>query len=198
MPNLMAIINDFSASYLSVLFRVLAFISQLPGFSSPSTNKKVQVVLAAAIAFSMTPILPKVNVVDLFSLEFFILILQQIVIGVSFGFFLKILIEIFSFCGFIISMQSGLSFAATVDPSNGQSLSVISQFYSLLSLLLFFSFDCHLLLMELLFYSFETMPVSMTTFKKLDFSSMWNWSSNIFKFGFIMAMTAIFGLFGAQ
>ena len=47
-------------------------------------------------------------------------------------------------------MQMGLGFASMIDPTNGVSVAVISQFYVLLVTLLFLAFNRHLVLVDVL------------------------------------------------
>ena len=195
MDLLLKSIDEFLALYLTVFFRILAMFSQMPGLSSKSITTKVKVLMGLSITLVMAPMLPKVIVKELMSIDFFIIILQHIIIGVGMGFVLKIFVDMFSFCGFMLSMQAGLSFAATVDPSNGQQVPIMSQFYTMVTTLLFFLFDYHLICFEILFHSFETLPPHIKTFSDINYTSLWKWSASIFEAGFIMATTAVFSLF---
>jgi len=58
-----------------------------------------------------------------------------------------------------IAATSGLAFASQVDPSNGAQSPVISQIFSLFILVLFFSLNGHLVIFELLYKSYETLPL---------------------------------------
>jgi flagellar biosynthetic protein FliR len=58
-----------------------------------------------------------------------------------------------------IAATSGLAFASQVDPANGAQSPVISQIFSLFLLVLFFSLNGHLVIFELLYKSYETLPL---------------------------------------
>tara|TARA_R100001509_G_C4716137_1_gene164987 strand:- start:90 stop:563 length:474 start_codon:yes stop_codon:yes gene_type:complete len=59
-------------------------------------------------------------------------------------------------------MQIGLGFASMVDPTNGQQVPVIAQFFLMLASLVFLAFDGHLLMIHMVVASFDAIPVGMT------------------------------------
>ena len=58
----------------------------------------------------------------------------------------------------VIGMSMGLGFANAVDPNSGHSTPALGQFLSLLLALLFLAVDGHLVLVDLVVRSYETMP----------------------------------------
>ena len=58
-----------------------------------------------------------------------------------------------------IAATSGLAFASQVDPTSGAQSPVISQIFSLFLLILFFALNGHLIILELIFKSFEKLPI---------------------------------------
>ena len=88
----------------------------------------------------------------------------------------------------------GLGFASMVDPATGVSVPVISQFYLVLSTLLFLTLGGHLLLIEMLIDSFQSLPIGVTGIERSDLWSVIAWSSRLFSAGLLMAMPAITSL----
>jgi flagellar biosynthetic protein FliR len=87
------------------------------------------------------------------------IIIQEIAIGLSCGMILNICFSTVILAGEKIAATSGLAFASQVDPANGSQSPVISQFFSLFLLVLFFSLNGHLVIFELLYKSYETIPL---------------------------------------
>ena len=58
-----------------------------------------------------------------------------------------------------IAATSGLAFAAQIDPVSGAQSPVISQIFQLFLLILFFSLNGHLVIFDLIFKSFELVPL---------------------------------------
>jgi len=102
--------------------------------------------------------LPPMPLVDSISLQAFMLIAQEILIGVMLGFVLQLFFHIFVVAGQILAMQMGLGFASMVDPANGISVPVIAQYFTMLVTLLFLAMNGHLVVFEVLAESFVTLP----------------------------------------
>tara|TARA_B100000035_G_C20632380_1_gene392932 strand:- start:39 stop:569 length:531 start_codon:yes stop_codon:yes gene_type:complete len=67
-----------------------------------------------------------------------------------------------------IAATSGLAFAAQIDPTSGAQSPVISQIFQLFLLILFFSLNGHLIIFDLIFKSFELVPIgSFYNFEKV-------------------------------
>jgi flagellar biosynthesis protein FliR len=87
------------------------------------------------------------------------MIVNEALIGLALGFVMQIVMHVFILTGQFISLKIGLGFAAQNDPSSGVSVTVVSQFYLLLSTLLFLAIDGHLALIQMLVNSFSTFPI---------------------------------------
>ena len=87
------------------------------------------------------------------------MIAEQILIGAMLGFSLQLFFQAFVVAGQIVSIQMGMGFASMVDPTNGVSVAVIGQFFTMLVTLLFLSMNGHLVVFEVLTESFTTLPV---------------------------------------
>ena len=132
--------------------------------------------------------------VDAISLASFIIILQQMLIGIALGFIVEMLTQVYVIAGQLIAMQTGLGIATTVDPSQGASVVVISQWFLFLVSLVFISLNGHLVLIEILIDSFTTFPVSMQGFGAEDFGLIVRWSGWMFSAALVIALPAIAAL----
>tara|TARA_A200000113_G_scaffold121058_1_gene108799 strand:- start:1180 stop:1860 length:681 start_codon:yes stop_codon:yes gene_type:complete len=101
------------------------------------------------------------------------IILQEVFIGLSCGMVLSICFGTVILAGEKIAATSGLAFASQVDPSSGAQSPVISQIFSLFLLVLFFSLNGHLVIFEMIFLSYESMPIGgMVEYKKIIENSL--------------------------
>jgi flagellar biosynthetic protein FliR len=101
------------------------------------------------------------------------IILQEVFIGLSCGMVLSICFGTVILAGEKIAATSGLAFASQVDPSSGAQSPVISQIFSLFLLVLFFSLNGHLVIFELIFQSYESLPIGgMVEYKKVIENSL--------------------------
>jgi len=152
-------IGQFLGQYIWPLFRIASFFMAVPILGSRLINARARLALAASLTVILAPMLPPMPLVDPVSIPGMLLILQQVVIGVSMGFVFQVVMQLFVLAGQFIAMKMGLGFASMNDPSNGVSVTVISQFYLMMATLLFLSVNAHLLLIELVVESFTTLPV---------------------------------------
>jgi flagellar biosynthetic protein FliR len=77
--------------------------------------------------------------------------------------------QAFVIAGQIVAVQMGMGFASMVDPTNGVSVAVIGQFFTMLVTLLFLAMNGHLVVFEVLVESFTTLPVG----SGLDLTHIW-------------------------
>ncbi|MBU0807328.1 MAG: flagellar type III secretion system protein FliR [Gammaproteobacteria bacterium] len=152
-------IGAWVGSFMLPLFRVSALLMFMPLIGSQLVPGRVRLYLSLAICLAIMPSLPPMPAIDAISVQAFIWIAQEILIGAMLGFVLQLFFQIFVIAGQIIAMQMGLGFASMVDPANGISVPVIGQVFTILVTLLFLAMNAHLVVFEVLAESFFTLPV---------------------------------------
>lgn len=152
-------IGSWVSSFVLPLFRIAALLMVMPIFGTQLVPTRVRLYLSLAISVVLVPTLPPMPLVESISLQAFMLIAQEILIGVMLGFVLQLFFHVFVVAGQILAMQMGLGFASMVDPANGISVPVIGQYFTMLVTLLFLAMNGHLVVLEILVESFTTMPV---------------------------------------
>lgn len=169
------------------------FVS-IPVFSGRFVSTKIIVGAAFAVTFFTIPLLPEQAPIEVMSHEGLMTGLQQILIGLIMGFVLQLVFSAVIFAGQGIAYSMGLGFASMVDPATGVSVPVISQFYLVLSTLLFLTLGGHLVLIEMLIESFHTLPIGAEGIERSDLWSVIAWSSRLFSAGLLMALPAMTSL----
>lgn len=152
-------IGGWVGQFLLPLFRIASMLMVMPVIGTQLVPARVRLYLALAICVVLVPNLPPMPRVDSVSLQSMLLIAEQVLIGVMFGFVLQLYFHLFTVAGQIIAVQMGLGFASMVDPSNGVSVPVLAQFLLMLVTLLFLAMNGHLVVFEVLAESFVTLPV---------------------------------------
>ncbi len=180
--------------YLLPFFRVAAFIVAAPIFSTSMVPMKIRLIIAVSISIAIFPSLTPTSQLDPVSLDMFLMILQQILIGVSLGFVMQFIFAAVVNGGQLIGMQMGLGFAQMMDPQTGVNVPVVSQFYNIIAVLLFLSINGHLVLLQIVAESFDLIPVdgsglSMSGIESLVFFSSWMFSGAL-----IMVLPAVVSL----
>ncbi len=152
-------IGAWVASFILPMFRVMAVLMTMPVIGTPLVPKRVRLYFALAITVVIVPGLPPMPQVHALDLSALLLVAEQIIIGALLGLSLQLFFQAFVIAGQIVAIQMGMAFASMVDPANGVSVAVISQFFTMLVTLLFLSMNGHLVVFEVLTESFTTLPV---------------------------------------
>ncbi len=184
----------WASSFFWPLLRISAMFVSIPVFSGRFVDSKIIVGAALLITFFTIPLLPQAPAIEVMSHQGLVTGLQQILIGLLMGFVLQLVFSAVIFAGQGIAYSMGLGFASMVDPATGVSVPVISQFYLVLSTLLFLTLGGHLLLIEMLIDSFQSLPIGVNGIERSDLWSVIAWSSRLFSAGLLMAMPAIASL----
>ncbi|MET0063903.1 MAG: flagellar biosynthetic protein FliR [Candidatus Thiodiazotropha endolucinida] len=183
--------NTWLAAYLWPMVRISAMLVAIPLFSSRQIPARFRLFMMILITLLVAPTLPPQPQADVLSHTGFIILLQQILIGVMMGFILQMVFGALVFGGQVIAYSMGLGFASMVDPANGVQVPVVAQFYLILATLLFLIFNGHLLSIELIADSFETMPVAMDGLSRNGLLEVVAWGSRLFTGGLLIALPIV-------
>jgi flagellar biosynthetic protein FliR len=134
-----------------------AFVAA-PVFGAVSVPLQIRIVLAAAIGILVVNNTTVATPQAVFSLETFLQVAQEALVGLALGFILQI-----AFAGPLVASEAigntmGLGFASTVDPQRGAPTPALGQFLSIVMTLLFLALDGHLILVDLLVKSYRVLP----------------------------------------
>ncbi len=190
------------AAWLSQLFwpfvRIGACLMVAPVFSAAGVPVRIRVVLAAAIALIVAPLVPAPPAIEPFSAAGVVVTVQQVVIGVALGFALHIIFDAVEVAGQLIANGMGLSFAYNIDPVHGTETPVLGQLYGILVLLTFLALDGHLRLIETLAASFRTLPVGEAGLGTAGLWQLIQWGEQIFGAALVIALPGIAALIIVQ
>lgn len=181
-------------AFLLPLFRIGSFFMAIPIIGTQMVPVRVRLGLAFAVTLLLIPVLPEMPVYSGLSLETWVVILNQVIIGTLLGFTLQLLFQSFITGAQIIAMQSGLGFAAMTDPATGIQVVVVAQFYSMMAMLLFLAMNGHLVMIEILAQSFYAMPIGMNMFSFDVLMRIVLLVSWLFSAALLMALPAITAL----
>ena len=171
--------------------RVLALFGALPVFAQRSVPTRVRLALAFMIAFCAQATLPPMPVIPLVSAPAMLAIVQQMLIGASLGFAVRIVFSAVEFAGEIIGLQMGLNFAGFFNPMTGGEATATSRFFGITVSWLFIVTGGHLLLIGAVVQSFQTFPVGPEPFAFLRAVQPQVWGGEVFRLGLWIALPMI-------
>lgn len=150
------------SQYFLPLIRIAAFFMAAPIFGTQVVSARVRLVLSVAVTLIVAPLLPNHTPLSGIDFSMMLIVLQQVLIGVSLAFIFQVVFQLFVLAGQYIAMKLGLGFASMNDPSSGVSVTIVSQFYLLTTTLLFLSINGHLVLIKIIVDSFTMLPIGHT------------------------------------
>lgn len=150
------------ASFIWPLTRILGLLAVAPPFGSASVPMLVKLLLGVMIAVVIAPSVPIPPALDPASLIGLLILAQQLVIGLSMGFAVRLVFAAVEMAGELTSSTMGLGFAVFFDPQSQGRTSAISQMFSLLATLVFLSINGHLVLLAVMSDSFASLPITAT------------------------------------
>lgn len=189
-----AMIASWVSHFMWPFFRLGAFFVIVPVLGARLIPVRVRLGLAFMITYTIYPLLPDMPLIEAVDVQTFMIILEQILIGTTLGFLVFVILQIFILAGQTISMQMGLGFASMVDPANGVSVAVLSQWYQVLVTLVYLAINGHLLTLEVVVDSFYTLPVGQGLFSVESWRLLADFGAWLFRASLMLALPAVTAL----
>jgi len=171
--------------------RALALFTSLPVLGTRTVPARVRVALAGFIALAAQASMPAPPVVPLDSPAAFMLVLQQLVVGLSLGLAVRVVFAAVEFAGEVIGLQMGLNFAGFFDPVTASQGTATGRFLGTIIAWLFVVGGGHLLVIAVLAQSFQVFPVGPEPFAFLRAAQPQRWGAEIFSMGLWIALPLI-------
>lgn len=187
-------INDLIANAYWPFVRISAMLMVAPIYAAASFPVRIRVVLAVLVTAALYPVLEPVQGVEPVSLQGFIVLAHQVVIGAAMGFILQMAFQLLVIAGEAIAMTMGLGFARMMDPQNGVQVPVVAQYFIIIATLLFLSMNGHLLLLQMVIQSFEIIPVGETGLARDGLWMVVSWGSQMFIGAIMVSLPAVTAL----
>lgn len=175
------------------LTRLSAFFLAAPLFPQVASNVRVRIIYALVLCILVLPFVPDINAPATadFPKPNVILVINEILIGVSMGLILQFVLAAVVVAGEQISLSLGIGFAQSFDPTIG-STPVLSQFFNVLALLIFLTTGGHVLVVGMLVESIRVLPPG--SFSVLDIEQLLQFSAIVFSGAALLAAPLLLAL----
>lgn len=187
-------ITQFIADMMLPFMRISGMFAAMVGISAKTVPTPIRALLTMFLTLLIMPIVPPVPVAEVFSVGTFVLIVQQLIIGIAIGFISTMVLNTFVLAGQVVAMQTGLGFASIVDPVNGINVPAVGQFYLILATLLFWAFDGHLSMIRMIVISFEAFPIGEAWWGASQFKEIAHWAGWMFVAAVTLSLAPIVSL----
>lgn len=166
----------------------------LPGLQRvPATPK---IVLAAALAFLMTPLADVAVGMEIFDPASGVWLLArrlaaEAALGLAIGVAFRLLTETFGLAAQALGFQAGYSYVNMVDPTSEVDASILNVLFALLAGLLFFALDLHLFAVRVFANSLEAFPLGAFATEPVHAAALIRLSADMVAFALRLALPVI-------
>ena len=187
-------INALIASYLWPFTRIMGLLAVAPLFGNRGIPARLKVALGMLLSAIVAPTVAALPAMDPMSISGVLLLAQQFIIGIAMGFAVRIVFTAVELAGELCGLTMGLGFATFFDPQSSGRSSAISQFLSLLTLMVYLASNLHLVVLSTLVDSFTSMPISAMPMGGDLFRQLVGWGGRIFSAGVQLALPVVAAL----
>jgi len=178
--------EDYIVGFLLLFFRFAALFVATPIFSHKNIPMKIKTAMAFFFTIVFYPSMPEITI-ELTAPSLLVAILSEFLFGLAIGVVLLLAYHVITFAGGQISFMMGFSMASAIDPQSGVSMPIISQFLSLMGLMVLLELDMHHWLLIFIEHSLTAIPLGGFMMQENLFRYIIKSASNMFVVGFMIA-----------
>lgn len=189
-----ATLTALLAQWLWPFVRISGFVMAAPVMGTRALPMRARMILVLAITSVVAPVVTPATHIEPLSAAGLLTVMQQVIIGATIGMVLRLTFMVFEFAGQFVAQQTGLGFAAMVDPTSGSQVPVLAHLYVILATLIFFVSDAHLVLIKLLAESFTLLPVGPMGLTSAGADLIVEWSATLFASALLLSLPVVIAL----
>lgn len=188
-------INAVNQKFILIFFRTAAILWFLPIFSSRAVAVYFKAGFSLALAFLLFQTVEVAGPLGADAYSLILLVLREILIGISIGFMVRVLFTVITAAGDLIAFQSGFSFAQFMDPITNTQVSPLVHVINLMAMLIFFVIDAHHTLIRGIAASFRDLPIGTGVFASSLVEFMTGVTAKVFTLGLKIGAPVVVTLF---
>ena len=182
--------EQYIVGFMLLFFRFAALFIAVPIFSHKNIPMKIKVSMAFFFTILFYSSMPALEIA--INMPTIVLaILSEFMLGLVVGIILLLAYNVITFAGGMISFMMGFSMASAIDPQTGVSMPIISQFLSLMGLMVLLALDLHHWVLLFVDSSLKVIPLGGFVMTENIFHYIIMAASNMFLVGFMIAFPII-------
>ncbi|MGN0328260.1 MAG: flagellar biosynthetic protein FliR [Lachnospira sp.] len=174
--------------FVLILMRLASFVFAAPFFNTANVPARFKVGLSLGLSVIVYSLHPDMNVEYNGTIEYVIIVLEEVMIGVLLGAVSSWCVMIIQFAGKIIDMDIGLSMAQLYDPTTRMQVGIMGNFYYYLLMLLLIISGMHRYLLSAIVETYNVIPIGGVKFGASIYTSIIQFMSDYFVIGFRIAL----------
>lgn len=191
MESLIKLIAENQVVLFMLLFaRISGLFAFFPFFSHMSIPVSIKTALVIFMVVFLFPLVPPLHV-ELSVLSISLAIVSELMIGFVAGLFLTIVLSILQMAGMQISFVMGFTMASVIDPQTSTSIPLMSQFLSLIGLMVILAFNGHHQMLIFIADSLQALPLGTFYPQENIVHYLSKAVTNMFMYGFILSFPVL-------
>lgn len=149
--------------YLAIFVRVMGAIAFAPIFGNRTVTRRVRIFIGIACALAVFTANPYVPLGYSTFLEYTIILLKELIVGITIGFMSNVTLSIINAAGQFIDREIGFSMVSDFDPGMNTEITITAEFYNMLVMLIMLCSNMHYFILSALSDSFQLIPLGNVT-----------------------------------
>lgn len=150
--------------FLAIVVRVMGALSFAPIFGNLTVTRRVRIFLGIAVAFAIFVTYPYEPLDYTTFWGYFVILLKELVVGLSLGFMTNITLTIINMAGQFIDRELGFSMVSNFDQTFNTDTTITAEFYSMLVMIIMLCSNMHYYILTALSDSFALIPIGNVKF----------------------------------
>ena len=179
--------------FILIFFRVIAMIVIMPFVGSSAVPNWAKIGMAFFISLTIYPLILKTQIIPHVSFPMLILLIfSQTLIGLILGFLVLIIFTGVELAGQFMGLQIGFGMISLLNPLiSNQQVSLIANMQNFIALMIFIETSAFFFVIEGLYKSFETIPLTFIQFSPFIFKYLVLKAGDIFTIGFDLSIPIV-------
>jgi flagellar biosynthetic protein FliR len=178
-----------------ILARVVGLFISAPILKSRTFFTLAKMAFALWITIVFWFVVPPPTQMPSASFTFVLALLSEVLIGVMIGFVTDMILSAVEFGGHLIDAQMGLTTGQTLDPTSGNSTTIVSRLLRWSAIMIFFAVNGHHMLLSAIYQSFRLVPLAQPVNFAAASDEMVKLGTMLFGIGTQIAMPVILVIF---
>ncbi len=151
--------TDSFLAFFLIFTRCSALLLSSPIFGAQNTPLQVRIFTTVSFAAALSGLIrPHMGPMPHDLLELLVRMAQEVSVGLIIGFLMTLALQVTQIAGAFMDIQVGLGSSQVINPINGVSVTILSQYKFLLGVVIFLSLDAHHLIIEAFVRSYTATP----------------------------------------
>lgn len=174
--------------FVLILIRLASFVFAAPFFNMANVPQRVKIGFSFCLAILVYSLFPDMSVEYNGMIEYAIIVVQEIIVGIMLGLISSLCVQIIMFAGKIIDMDIGISMAQLYDPTTRMQVGIMGNFYYYMMMLLLIISGMHQYLVAAIVETYKVIPIGGVKFSASIYTTIIGFMSDYFVIGFRIAL----------